>query len=289
MIYRHGDMRYDQYGADRLLRPMTNTLAEIPCGWSECSDALLVPDPVLTDYFLNYLGAPLVWYGIDPKPVDEGLMATLLERYPRVWLARDRNAQADDQEDHRAVERYLTEHAYKLDEQAYDNWARLLQFSAAGTLAEEIQSQQALGDMTLERARLGLEQRPDRAPAASEALDDGVVQAEPGDTLQVGLTWRADLAPQANYTVFVQLLDAASQVAAQSDRWPGDGLYPTTALSAGQVITDQLALPLDIAPGSYRLIAGLYRNDVAGLPRLSGPAGDTVLLGEVEVRDRTAN
>ena len=282
-IYRHGDRRYDQYGADRLLRPMTETLAEVPCGWSDCSDALLVPDPVLTDYFLNYLSAPLVWYGVDPKPVDEGLMATVLERYPRVWLARDRNAQTDDQEDRRAVERYLAEHAYKLDEQTYDNWARLLQFSAAGTLAEEIHPQQALGDMTLVRARLGLERRQEGVGTASDPPNDGVVQARPGDTLQVGLTWRADQTPQATYTVFVQLLDGASQVVAQADRWPGDGLYPTAALSAGQVITDQLALPLDVAPGSYRLIAGLYRSDVEGLPRLSGPAGDTVLLGEVSV------
>ncbi len=122
-----------------------------------------------------------------------------------------------------------------------------------------------------------------------EPLDDGAVQARPGDTLQVSLIWRADQIPQANYTVFLQLLDSASQVAAQRDRWPGDGLYPTASLAAGQVITDQIAIPLDVPPGSYRLIAGLYRNDLEGLPRLSGPGGDLVLLGEVTVVEATNN
>ena len=252
---------------------------------SECSQALLIPDPVLTDYFLNYLSAPLVWYGIEPKPIDTKLMTSVIERYPRVWLGRDRNAQTDDQEDRRAAERYLTEHAFKLDEQTYDNWARLLQFSAAGTVMEDANPRQALGDMILERARIGIEHRPADDQLTSDPTGDGVLQARPGDTLQISLNWRAVQPPQANYTVFLQLLDSDLQVRVQKDRWPGDGLYPTAALTAGQVITDNLALPLDIPPGQYRLIAGLYRNDQDGAPRLNGPGGDSVHLGEINVVD----
>ena len=137
--------------------------------------------------------------------------------------------------------------------------------------------------MTLERTRLGLERGlpPDLPP--EESLSDGRVQARTGDTLQVGLNWRASEKPEANYTVFIQLLDDSSQVRLQRDRWPGDGLVPTASLAAGQVITDNLALPLDVPPGPYRLIAGMYRNDVAGLPRLTGPEGDYVLLGEIDI------
>ena len=51
---------------------------------------------------------------------------------------RDRSAAADDAEGRRAVERYLVEHAFKLDEQPFDNWARLVQFSAAGQPAERL-------------------------------------------------------------------------------------------------------------------------------------------------------
>ncbi len=290
LIYRQGDARFDPYNVDRFLKPMLAALEQTQCrrpgpfAVATCNDALLVPDPTLTDYFLNYLRAPLVWYSVEPRPVDERLMAQLLARYGRVWLARDRNAAADDTEDRRGWERYLTNHAFKVDERRFDEWARLLRFSAAGQPAEVIAPRQALGEMRLETARLGIERRADRPQPAAEPLDDGRVQARSGDTLQIGLTWRAVERPAANYTVFVQLLDVGSQVKAQADRWPGDGLYPTAALAAGQVITDNVALPLNTPAGRYRLIAGLYRNDQPGYPRLTGPEGDYVLLAEVDVR-----
>jgi hypothetical protein len=295
-IYRQGDARFDPYNVDRFLKPMSDSLARVRCesagllAKAICNDALLVPDPNLTDYFLSRLRAPLVWYGVEPRPVDEELMQRMLARYGEVWLARDRNAQADDAEDRRGWERYLSEHAYKVDEQQYDGWARLLRFSAAGRLAEMVSPDQALGEMTLEQASLGIEQKPARGglanegPGTGEPLEDGKVQAKTGDTLQIGLHWLATQKPAANYTVFVQLLDSASQVKAQRDRLPGDGLFPTAGLSAGQVITDNLALVLDVPPGQYRLITGMYRSDMESLPRLTGPEGDFITLAEVNVQ-----
>ncbi len=290
LIYRQGDARFDPYNVDRFLKPMLAALEQTQCqrpgpfAPAVCDDVLLVPDPALTDYFLNYLTAPLVWYSVEPRPVDERLMAQLLTRYGRVWLARDRNAGADDAEDRRGWERYLADHAFKVDEQRFDEWARLLRFSAAGWPAEALTPRLALGEMRLEAARLGIERRAGRGQPVAEPLDDGRVQARSGDTLQVGLTWRAVEPPAANYTVFVQLLDARPQVRAQADRWPGDGLYPTAGLAAGQTITDNLALPLNVPAGRYWLIAGLYRGDQPGFPRLTGPGGDHALLAEVEVR-----
>jgi hypothetical protein len=289
-VYRHGDARFDPYNVDRFLKPMTASLDRVRCeptglvSRATCNDVLLVPDPNLTDYFLSRLRAPLVWYAVEPRPVDQELMQSLVDRYGRIWLARDRNTQADEIEDRRGWERYLAEHAYKVDEQQYDDWARLLQFSAAGSPAEIATPGEPLGEMVLEGVWLGIESNPASPADGEEPLDDGKVQARPGDTLQAGLRWRADQAPDANYTVFLQLLDETSAVRAQRDRWPGDGLFPTADLRAGQVITDNLALPLDVPPGRYTLIAGLYRSDVQGLPRLVGPMGDHVELAEVEVR-----
>jgi hypothetical protein len=295
-IYRQGDARFDPYGVDRFLKPMSDALAGVRCetpfplAKATCNDVLLVPDPNLTDYFLSRLRAPLVWYAVESRPVDEELMQRLLARYGQIWLARDRNAQADDAEDRRGWERYLSENAYKVDEQQYGNWARLLRYSAAGHPAEVSNPGQSLGEFTLERASLGIQDRTARSdpasaePTAGDPLEDGVVRATAGDVLQVSLRWRADRAPAANYTAFVHLVDASSQVKAQRDRWPGDGLFPTAGLGAGQVITDNLALPLDVAPGRYQLVAGLYRNDVEGYPRLAGPGGDHVKLAEIEVR-----
>jgi hypothetical protein len=289
LIYRQGDARFDTYNVDAFLQPMVERLEADGCAadgldGGRCNDVFLMPDPALTDYFLNYLGGRLPWYALEARPVDEALARQLLARYGRIWLGRDRNAETDDAEDRRDWERYLTGHAYKVGEERYGDWARLLAFSAAGRPAEDNAPGATLGEFTLERARLGVERRAADAPGAVEPLDDGRVQARSGDTLQVGLEWRAGRKPDANYTAFVQLLDASSQVVAQRDRWPGDGLYPTAALEAGQVLTDNLALALDAPPGSYRLIAGFYRGDAEGLPRLNGPGGDHVVLAEVDVR-----
>ena len=285
-IYREGDGRFDPYGVDRFLKPMMETLDEqVTCGWGGCDQALLVPDPALTDTFLNYLQAPLVWYATEADPPDAALLERLDHRYGQIWLARDRDAASDDAEGRRAVERYLAEHAFKLDEQRFGDWARLLRYSAAGTLAERVAPQQTLGDMTLAQATIGV-QGILRYFEMPQPVDDGVVIARPGGTLQIGLRWQADQLPAGNYTVFTQLLDANSQVVAQRDRWPGDGLFPTAALQAGQVITDNLALelPADLPRGSYRLITGLYRGDVEGAPRLTGPGGDFVELPRIEVQ-----
>jgi hypothetical protein len=285
LIYRQGDARFDAYDVDRFLQPIMARLEEVPCGWQGCDQVALVPDPALTDYFLNYLSAPLVWYGIDYAPVNERLMERLAGRYGRIWLVRDRSGAADDAEGRRGVERWLAANAFKLDEQQIDNWARLVQFSAAGQPAEVVEPGQALGDMTLVRAELAIERQPasGRQPAA-EPLDDGEVLARAGDILQLSLHWRAEQAPQGNYTVFVQLLDAAGQVVAQRDRWPGDGLFPTAGMQDGQTITDNLAIPLDVPAGRYRLIVGLYRGDVEGYPRLAGPGGDFVELPAIQVQ-----
>ena len=79
------------------------------------------------------------------------------------------------------------------------------------------------------------------------------------------------------------MLDESSQVAAQSDRWPGDGLNPTAAMEAGGMLTDRVALALPARPGRYKLIAGMYRGDAEGTPRLTGPGGDFVTLGDIVI------
>ncbi|MBA2390023.1 MAG: hypothetical protein H0V67_07160, partial [Geodermatophilaceae bacterium] len=297
-IYRTGDTRFDPYNVDRYLRPMLDRLAEVPCHRdspgevARCEAVMVAPDPLLTDYFLAYLRAPLPWYAIDalPAPEDTLLLDQLVRRYPTIYLARDRSAQADDDQGRRAVERYLAAHAFKLDEERFEDWARLVRFSAAGTLAEQSDVPRALGEMTLVQSTLRIQRdqtilaaRDAGPPRAGEPTGDGMVQAEASDMLQIGLRWRADAPPEANYTTFVQLIDSASQVVAQRDRPPGDGLFPTAPLQPGETIADNLALPLDLPPGRYRLIAGLYRTDIEGFPRLAGPGGDFVELAEVVV------
>jgi hypothetical protein len=55
-------------------------------------------------------------------------------------------------------------------------------------------------------------------------------------------------------------------------------------MSLGAAVTDRVALRLPDAPGRYRLIAGMYRGDVDGAPRLTGPAGDFIPLAEIVIQ-----
>ncbi|MCL5025366.1 MAG: hypothetical protein M1531_02565, partial [Chloroflexi bacterium] len=78
--------------------------------------------------------------------------------------------------------------------------------------------------------------------------------------LAVTIAWQAADAPPADYTVFVQLLNADGQLVAQADAMPQGGLNPTGSWEAGETVVDEhtISLPPDLPPGRYRLIAGMY-------------------------------
>lgn len=114
----------------------------------------------------------------------------------------------------------------------------------------------------------------------------------PGDEISltepppVTLVWQAGETPvETSYTAFVQLLDAAGHVIAQSDALPGGGVRPTTGWRAGEIIEDTHTLQWNAgaAPGEAMLIAGLY--DAASGQRVALASGkDYALLGPVTVR-----
>jgi hypothetical protein len=104
--------------------------------------------------------------------------------------------------------------------------------------------------------------------------------------LVVTLHWRSSQLPDADYTVFVHLLDSDGQVVSQHDGPPQDGAYPTSTWDAGEVVMDvhTLSLPQDLPPGRYSLRVGLYLPDSGERLRVAG-AGDSVELGPVELDD----
>lgn len=105
--------------------------------------------------------------------------------------------------------------------------------------------------------------------------------------VEVSLYWLARTPPRRDYTVFVQLLDNAGKVVAQSDSYPLGGHFPTSHLQPGEVLRDShdLTMSADLASGKYRLIAGMYRLDT--MQRLSftqggkGGALDHLELGTI--------
>jgi hypothetical protein len=111
----------------------------------------------------------------------------------------------------------------------------------------------------------------------------------PGDRLPLDLFWQALANVGDDYTVFVQLHDAHGESVAHMDSIPGGGLVPTSLWIPSKLVRDRiyLNLPLDLRPGLYHLVVGMYRYpDLKRLPVVVDGArapDDLALLGQVKV------
>jgi hypothetical protein len=113
-----------------------------------------------------------------------------------------------------------------------------------------------------------------------------------GDSIAVTLFWRALQTPRDDYQVFVHIEGGLTGtgpagVWGQSDGTPACGQSPTGSWTSGDGVVDRrVVTPAPEAqPGSYSLIAGLYRLDTGQrLPVLDAegqPVGDSVVLEQV--------
>lgn len=84
----------------------------------------------------------------------------------------------------------------------------------------------------------------------------------PGEPLKFTLYWKALSPISSDYTAFIHLLDAEGRAVAGKDNRPAGGTRPTTGWLPGEVVADryEIALPLDMPPGDYRLEIGLYES-----------------------------
>jgi len=105
------------------------------------------------------------------------------------------------------------------------------------------------------------------APLARFDSDIALLQAklpegslQPGDQASVRLVWRSEQGPDADYTIFVHLLDTNGNLVAQVDTPPLGGFYPTSAWLPGIPVVDELdlILPADLPTGRYQINAGMY-------------------------------
>jgi hypothetical protein len=101
-------------------------------------------------------------------------------------------------------------------------------------------------------------------PAGAIALTGYGFDRDPGDlsagdALHIDLHWRAQNPLADDWSLTVQLLDAAGGLIAQDDGSPAG--YPTSAWRAGTefVETRTLVIPPDAAPGTHRIWVGWYR------------------------------
>lgn len=112
----------------------------------------------------------------------------------------------------------------------------------------------------------------------------------PGTVVQVALYWHVLENPDADYTVFIHVLNDRGELVAQFDSPPGGGTAPTSGWRIGETLRDPYPLPLppDLPEGTYSVRVGLYT--WPALERLPvavhrSVIGDSVELGLVELRD----
>jgi hypothetical protein len=186
----------------------------------------------------------------------------IIEQHRRAYAVFWGETERDPQ---RVVESTLDAGAFELGDQWYGD-VRLARYVMPVDLTIDRESGARFGEhITLQRYALN-----------SETIGRG-------DALQIRLEWQTDALLDKRYKVFVQLLDANGVLVAQRDSEPGGGLALTTTWMPDTTVVDRHALLIDLPPGEYRLIVGLYDLDdpPARLPVDEG--GDAFTLTMITV------
>jgi hypothetical protein len=119
--------------------------------------------------------------------------------------------------------------------------------------------------------------------------DTSVTRARQGRGFALRLLWQAVERPEADYTLRVELVDAAGTIWRDWHVLPAGGRAPTSTWQAGQTVRDEvpLVLPADAPVGEDALSLRLtwLRADSTPLParRWLFPAGSTVTLPGVQI------
>jgi hypothetical protein len=121
------------------------------------------------------------------------------------------------------------------------------------------------------------------------ALNSSQVTA--GDALTVTLFWQSDGRVVEDYHVFVHLLSAEGEMAAQQDGVPVQSARPTWDWRDAEVLEDAYTIVTDagLSAGTYTLSIGMYDYVTSARLPAAGPNGerlpeDCVVLQEIQVR-----
>ncbi len=234
------------------------------------ADAVLLSAPNQWEVFTYYYRGPAPVYPAPYRPTEreaEAWVAEILPSHDRLFVLYWGDRESDPE---RHIERALARQAYK----AGETWITSVRYARYGTGpgTSEPQTEAALsfGGM-IELSGFTL---PD-------------VPVRPGSIAPLTLFWRADAGPDRRFKVFVHVLDAEGRLVAQTDREPVGGLMPTDRWAPGTVVTDRygVSLPVDMPPGAYTVVAGLYDFLGARLSaaRADGTRSDHGTLGTLRV------
>ena len=105
------------------------------------------------------------------------------------------------------------------------------------------------------------------------------------EALHLTLYWESLAQTPVDWSIFVHIRDQSGQIIAQRDGPAGHGLYPTSLWDPGEVIADEVIVPLpaNMPNDPYSVIVGLY--DLKTGQRLVVPAsnGDEIILTQQEL------
>jgi mannosyltransferase len=233
-------------------------------------DAILLSAPNQWEVFTYYYRGPLPVYPAPYRP-DAAEAATWVDetvaKHARLFVLFWGDAESDPE---RLIEPYLARNAYK----AGDTWISSVRLAIYGTAA--------LPDTptTFLNARLG-------DTIILEGYAGPETTVTPGDIVPLTLFWQAETTPAERYKVFVHLVDAAGVLIAQADAEPGGGFALTSLWSPGERLLDRygVLVPPESAPGTYRLLVGMYGFSGERLPVTldAQPAGDSLPLTPLTV------
>jgi hypothetical protein len=139
------------------------------------------------------------------------------------------------------VEIWLMSNGFRVEDSSFGERRLALYYFPTEPLQEISIGEMIGGSITLERV-------------------DTLTAAHAGEVLPLVLHWRANQPLPDDYHVFVHVLDAEGNRIAQSDGQPAFWTRPTSSWAPGERIQDRhtLTLPVNLSPGDYLLIAGLY-------------------------------
>ena len=228
---------------------------------SKPSGAILFTERSLYLRFYPFMGKGKELYLLEGGEKLDRRLKGVTEAYSSIWVAYAGGE--GDREANGAVERWLSENAFPVAVRWFPN-LRLTRYSMG-----------LLGPL-----------HPLEANFEGQALLTGYASdqrmASAGQMLHLELRWRALAPMEADYTVFVHLLDGADEVRSQRDSQPVGGLRPTSSWQVGEEVRDHHALPLPPETGPYWIEVGLYQPETGKRLTIAGQ-GDRLLLGPFEV------
>jgi hypothetical protein len=111
------------------------------------------------------------------------------------------------------------------------------------------------------------------------------VSGQSVQALKLKLYWRSESILTIDYTTFVHVRNEAGEIAAQKDQPPLQGAYPTSLWEPGEIIADEIIIPLPPGlSGVYTLAVGLYDLRTGVRLAVAAERDNSLSLGQVELR-----